>query len=198
MSRHESIALDSSGNLTIKSLQGADKIVSHPFPLPLHPHPFHSTTQVPPFLTSLQDPGNDRTGLGCLHAVFAVAAAEFGDVAINTVCLKQLDETYHPVFSTPTGSLKNKSLSTVAQGTALRARLIKYQDWRNMMTRSTPAAGPILAEVPFPEVLAAKARGADGRGLEFVLYNGREEGEWEVGVERLEGGRCMKLGVEIM
>ena len=69
------------------------------------------------------DPGNYKPGIGYMHPVFAAAAAEFGDLKIRDQLLKQLDEEHHPVFTTKTGALKNKGLSTLGQGTALRARL---------------------------------------------------------------------------
>ena len=38
------------------------------------------------------DPGNYKTGLGPIRAIFAAAAAEFGDEAICREMLRQLDE----------------------------------------------------------------------------------------------------------
>ena len=37
--------------------------------------------------------------------------------------LKELDEEYHPVFETKTKALKNKGLSTLEQGSAMKGRL---------------------------------------------------------------------------
>lgn len=65
------------------------------------------------------DPGNYKPGEGSIRSIFAAAAAEFGDEKLRLDLLKQLDEEYHPVFTTRTGALKNKGLSTVEQGTAL-------------------------------------------------------------------------------
>jgi hypothetical protein len=58
-------------------------------------------------------------GEGSIRSIFAAAAAEFGDEKLRIALLKQLDEEYHPVFTTRTGALKNKGLSTIEQGTAL-------------------------------------------------------------------------------
>lgn len=69
------------------------------------------------------DPGNYKPGEGSTRAIFAAAAAEFGDKKISEQLLKELDEVYHPVFTTKTGSLKNKGLSSLEQGTAMKARL---------------------------------------------------------------------------
>jgi hypothetical protein len=46
-----------------------------------------------------------------------------GDLKIRDQLLKELDEQYHPVFTTKTGALKNKGLSTLAQGEFLRGRM---------------------------------------------------------------------------
>ena len=69
------------------------------------------------------DPGNYKPGEGAIRAIFAASAAEYGDMAIRDQLLKELDEQYNPVFTTKTGSLKNKGLSTLEQGTAMKGRL---------------------------------------------------------------------------
>lgn len=164
ISRQESVRYDEKGRLTIVGLQGADKL----------------------------DPGNYKAGEGCLRGVFGAAAAEYGDVKIRDECLKQLDEEYFPVYATPTGSLKNKGLSTAAQGTALRARLIQYQDWTNMMNQGpaeTAFTGPILSGANFEEVLVAKAFSHTGKDLDLVLYNNADAGVFELGVSRLQPGQ---------
>jgi hypothetical protein len=188
MSRHESIVYDKNGKLTITNLQGADKIVR--FILRSFLYQSYLVTLSP------QDPGNYKAGEGCLRSVFAAAAAEFGDVKIRNDCLAQLDEEYFPVYATPSGSLKNKGLSTAAQGTTLRARLIHYQDWTNMMTKGPePNAlkGPLLEQAPFPQVLVAKAYSIDGLGLDLVLYNGADPGVFELALERLQSGGTYRL-----
>jgi hypothetical protein len=48
--------------------------------------------------------------------------------------LKQLDEEYHPVFTTRTGALKNKGLSTIEQGTALVSPI----EYFSYMSRTDP------------------------------------------------------------
>lgn len=69
------------------------------------------------------DPGNYKPGEGFTRAVFAAAAAEYGNDKVRYQLLKELDEQYNPVFETKTKSLKNKGLSTIAQGNAMKARL---------------------------------------------------------------------------
>jgi hypothetical protein len=143
------------------------------------------------------DPGNYKAGLGPIRALFASASAEFGDERIKKEMLRQLDEEYHPVFRTKTGALKNKGLSTIEQGTTLRARMCGFQDWVQLITKGPPEItkkGPLLSKVSFPEVLVAKAYSHDGQGMELVLYPGREGGMFQVGFERLRPGETYTLG----
>lgn len=69
------------------------------------------------------DAGNYKPGEGFLRGTFACAAAEYGDLKIRDQLLKELDEQYHPVFTTKTGALKNKGLSTLAQGGSVKGRM---------------------------------------------------------------------------
>jgi hypothetical protein len=164
MARKESVTYDATGKLQIVGLQGADKI----------------------------DPGNYKAGVGSIRAVFANAAAEFGDYKVSADCIEQIDNEIHPVVETATGALRNKGLSTIAQGTLLRARLARYQDWTNMMTAGPPPnalRGPLLTECKFPDVLVAKAYSHDGESLDLVLYNGNEAGAFDLGFERLQPGK---------
>ena len=143
------------------------------------------------------DPGNYKPGEGAMRALFAAAAAEFGDVDLRDEMLRQLDEEFHPVFATSSGSLKNKGLSTIEQGTALRGRLGEYQDWVSMAQRGPPANvrnGPILDQVSFPDVLVAKAYSQDGISLDLVFYPGKDAGTFPLGFKSLRPGETYDLG----
>ena len=110
--------------------------------------------------------------------------------------LRQLDDEYHPVFETKSGALKNKGLSTIEQGTALRARLGGFQDWVEMVTKGPPQnvkQGPILKSVIFPDVLVAKAYSHDGESLEMVLYPGAKPGTFDLEFGRLRPGATYVL-----
>lgn len=172
--KNESISWQEDGTIELLNLVGADKL----------------------------DPGNYKAGLGAIRAIFAAAAAEFGDEAIRVEMLRQLDEQYHPVFKTRTGALKNRGLSTIEQGTALRARLGAFQDWVEMVTRGPPEnvkKGPILTGIAFPDVLVAKAYSHDGVGLDLILYPGASTGEFEINFERLQAGATYNVdGKEIV
>lgn len=142
------------------------------------------------------DPGNYKTGEGSIRATYAASAAEFGDNRLRVDLLKQLDEEYYPVFTTKTGALKNKGLSTICQGAALRARMGRFQDWCKMIQKGPPEhifEGPILDSVAFPDVLVAKAYSQEGESMDLVLYNGKAAGTFPIGFTRLKPGRKYKL-----
>ncbi|KAK4545096.1 hypothetical protein LTR36_003647 [Oleoguttula mirabilis] len=169
--KRENIQRDAKGKMTIVNMKGADKL----------------------------DPGNYKPGEGSIRAIVAAAAGEFGDEEIRKEMLRQLDEEYHPVYETRTRALKNKGLSTIEQGVALRARLCRYQDWCKMIQEGLPeqiSRGPILDDVPFPEVLVAKAYSHDGESIELVLYNGKGAGTFKLGFIRLHPGKTYTLGNE--
>jgi hypothetical protein len=161
--KKETLHYNDQGRLELRNLMGADKL----------------------------DPGNYKAGEGVIRCICAAAAAEFGDDKICAELLRQLDEEYHPVFRTPTGALKNKGISTLEQGTTLRARIGKFQDWTKMIQQGPPKQvfqGPILDEVPFPEVLVAKAYSHDGEGVDLVFYNGKTPGVFSLGFKNCKPG----------
>lgn len=143
------------------------------------------------------DVGNYKAGEGGIRGAFAAAASEFGDPKIAKELIRQLDEEFHPVKELPNGALKNEGLSTLMQGAATRARIGGFQDWVNMITKGPEESvkrGPILDEVPYPEVLVAKCYSHDGEGLDIVLYPGKGGGEFELGFIRLKAGAEYSLG----
>ncbi|KAH0846704.1 hypothetical protein FOPE_11145 [Fonsecaea pedrosoi] len=142
------------------------------------------------------DAGNYKSGEGAIRTICAAAAAEYGDEAMRVELLRQLDDEYHPVFATKTGALKNRGVSTLAQGTTLRARLGRFQDWTTMIQRGPPAhvfRAPVLDAVAFPDVLVAKCYSRDGESVDLVLYNGREPGVFRLGFTRCEPGQTYAL-----
>ncbi|KAF2109643.1 hypothetical protein BDV96DRAFT_231304 [Lophiotrema nucula] len=167
--KNESIKWNKDNRIELEGLVGADKI----------------------------DAGNYKAGEGAIRACFAAAATEFGDTKIATELLRQVDEEYHPVTQTKTGALKNSGLSTLTQGAATRARIGGYQDWVGMITQGPPEHvknGPILDDVSYPDVLVAKCYSHDGKGLEIVLYPGREAGRFKLGFSKLRAGAEYELG----
>lgn len=166
--KRETLQYNEKGGLEVCNLMGADKI----------------------------DPGNYKAGEGVIRCLCAAAAAEFGDEETRVELLRQVDEEFHPIFMTKTGALKNKGVSTLEQGTTLRARLGRYQDWTKMIQQGPPRQifqGPVLDEVPFPEVLVAKAYSMDGESVDLVLYNGKEPGMFTLGFKRCKPGERYAL-----
>lgn len=166
--KHETIGYTQEGKLELRNLVGADNL----------------------------DPGNYKGGQGSVRAIFAAAAAEFGEDKLRKDLLKQLDEEFFPVRETPSGALINTGLSTLWRGASLRGRMSGYQDWTRMLQKGPPSnvlRGPILEEVPFPQVLVAKAYSHDGDSMELVVYNGKEAGTFRFSFTRLQPGAAYHL-----
>ncbi|KAF1816396.1 hypothetical protein P152DRAFT_121713 [Eremomyces bilateralis CBS 781.70] len=143
------------------------------------------------------DPGNYKEGVGAIRANLAAVAAEFGDAQIAHDLVKQVDEEYHPVKETKSGSRKNQGLSTILHGSTLRARMSGFQDWSNLVGKGIPEitrSGPILEEVTFPDVLVAKAYSVDGESVDLVLYDGKAPGRFQLGFTQLRPGATYSLG----
>jgi hypothetical protein len=167
--KNETIPYTPEGKLELKNLVGADNL----------------------------DPGNYKSGAGSIRAIFAAAAAEFGEENLLKDLLGQLDEEFFPVQETSSGALVNKGLSTLCRGAALRGRMAGYRDWVGMLRDGQPEQvlrGPMLEEVPFPQVLVAKAFSHDGEGMELVVYNGKQAGVFRLGFTRLRPGETYSLG----
>lgn len=78
----------------------------------------------------------------------------------------------------------------------MRARMAGFQDWVHLVNEGPPdnvKRGPILTNVPFPEVLVAKAYSQDGVGMDLVLYPGKDAAEFEICFERLHPGTLYEL-----
>lgn len=166
--RREHIYYNDKGKLDVQDLRGADKM----------------------------DPGNYKGGVGALRAFIAGCAAEFGDEKVRVDALEQLDTEYFPVEATESGALRNKGLSATSQVVALMARLMRHQDLANAtLYGPDPVAmqGPLLAECKFPDVLVAKAYSHDSKGLDLVLYNGKQAGTFTLSFERLVPGSRYSL-----
>lgn len=147
------------------------------------------------------DLSNYKSGRGFVRNAMASVASEYGDYKIRDELVRQMDEEHFPVYETKTGALKNKGLSTIGQCSGLRGRLGARGDWLRLLTEGPPAhcfRAPILEEVPFPEVLVAKAYSHDGKSVELVLYNGKQPGVFELGFKNMQPGKPYKLGDQIV
>ncbi|MBR2755893.1 MAG: hypothetical protein IKD64_08800 [Lachnospiraceae bacterium] len=138
----------------------------------------------------LQDTGNFKRGPGSLVGGSASAAKEMGDIAFAEELLRIADETLERVDDVNCHYYKNAS--TGANAMIVLARLAQKDDLYNMVHHGPGKAaleGPILTDCKYPEVLVAKARSHTGDDLELVLYNGKEAGIYEIGIERLIPGQ---------
>lgn len=164
ITREENVRFDEDGKVEIINLKGADFI----------------------------DGGNYEKNFRGPLGVFAPTAAEWGDKKIAKACIKRIDEEFAPVEVNPkTGSFRNKGMGTTTGGMLTRARFMEGGDWANLVRHGPPKSalsGPILDSAPYPQVLVAKAFSHTSKDLELVLYNGREEGVFELGLARLKPG----------
>ncbi|KAI1612524.1 hypothetical protein EDD36DRAFT_487577 [Exophiala viscosa] len=166
--KRETLHFNEKGQLQVRNLMGADKL----------------------------DPGNYKSGEGAIRCTIASAAAEYGDDEIRDEMMRQVDEEHYPVYATKTGALRNKGLSTLYQGTTLKARLSSFQDWTKMVQTGPPKhifQAPILDQVSFPEVLVSKCYSQDGATVDLVLYNGRQPGVFTLGFKNCRPGERYTL-----
>ncbi|KAF2802838.1 uncharacterized protein BDZ99DRAFT_512419 [Mytilinidion resinicola] len=164
ITKEENVRFDKDGKIDIINLKGADVI----------------------------DGGNyEKNSRGPL-GVFAITAAEWGDKKVSEACLKRIDEEFAPVEVNPkTGSKRNKGMGTTTSGMLTRARFMDGGDWATLVRHGpakTALAGPVLDSAPYPQVLVAKAFSHTSKDLELVLYNGQEEGIFQLGLTKLQPG----------
>jgi len=128
-----------------------------------------------------------------VYATFMNGAREFGDNEIAEAAQRSLDQDCGPRDD---GGVRRYTLaSNLSNAFALRARLVRRDDFRTAVTTGPPAAvfrGPLLAEAAYPDVLVARAH-SDGELLDLVLYPGVQPGVRRLGLERLRPGASYTL-----
>lgn len=140
------------------------------------------------------DPGNYRKGLGMTYTAVWLAAQEYGYPEIAAAAQQSLDEEYEPCLEN--GVFRYRKLSVLANAMAIRARLMRRDDWRSTILQGpTPAAlkGPLLTGASYPEVLVARAVSNTGSDLELVLHPGTEPGEQTLIIERLSPNAAYRV-----
>ena len=143
---------------------------------------------------SVSDIGNFKKGPGSLLGTSAVAAAELGDMEFARKLLEIADQTLERVDDE--GCYYYKKASVTANANIALARFAQKDDLYNMIHHGpdeNALKGPVLEKCSYPEVLVAKARSHTGEDLELVLYNGKEAGAQEIGIERLIPGQKYKI-----
>lgn len=130
------------------------------------------------------DVGNYQPSEHGAYAMFAIAAAEWGDRKIADACLERVEEFCEVQTDPNTGAKWNKGLSTIGQceydrvsalGAQLicdpsawisRSRMSKGGDWANAVgvgVEEKCLQGPLIEHAPYPEVLVAKAYSPSGK-----------------------------------
>lgn len=135
------------------------------------------------------DPGNYKSGTAFTLSWLAASAWEMGDEKIARLALKRIADT-HDRVSTP-GVYMFRGLSTITAADYVLSRILRKNFWRDTVVSGPPQSaftGPLLGDCTYPDVLVARAWSPQGNDLELVLYNGRESGEQELTLERLQPG----------
>lgn len=130
------------------------------------------------------DFGNYAKGHAATLAGIIAAAAEMGDGQARQAAIDRLNDLYPPKIEDGVAfyPCSNGTRAFIAQ-----ALIAGRDDWRNAMLQGPePAAlsGPLLAAVPYPDVLVAKAV-SRGEDLELVLHPGAAAGTFTLMLERL-------------
>jgi len=134
------------------------------------------------------DFGNYRQGWAGVYATILNAAHEFGDEEIAAAAQRSLDRDCGR--RDDGGIVRYTKASNLSNTFAVRARIVRRDDFRNAVTQGPSAAvftGPILAEAKYPDVLVARAR-SHGDDLDLVLYPGAQSGPQTLRLERLRPG----------
>lgn len=136
--RHEFLRVDGDGHIQME-LRGWDKL----------------------------DVGNYRPSTITPMAMVGTAAAEMGDIEIATAIGRTLEDRHPPVERD--GVRWYEDVSTQANA-MLTLRMLNRQDgFRDLVLGAVPAgSGPVLAEVPYPTCLVARATN-DATSLDVVL-----------------------------
>jgi hypothetical protein len=134
------------------------------------------------------DTGNYKKSEAGLYAQFLMLAREQGDTEVAEAILRKLDKDFGRVERD--GAVGYAKASNVNNATIATGRIVRREDIRNMVLYGPPAAtqaGPLLAEVPYPDVLVAKAFSPDGKRLDLVLQ--AAGGSHTLRLERLVAGQ---------
>lgn len=131
------------------------------------------------------DPGNGDKSGAYGKILFALLATEMGDREVANGLLAMAEDADPPV--TTDGRRSHPHVSNIGNAKALTSRLSRRDGWYDLIATGMPEhwlTGPVLAEVPYPEVLVARAV-SDGSDLSLVLHPGGEGGRRRLRLGRL-------------
>ena len=141
------------------------------------------------------DTGNYRLSRASAYAGTALAAIEMGDAEVAYRCLDALDEECPAIEVEHVWHRPNASVW--AHAVELFARSSRANGFRHLVEnpRATTAQ-PMIGDVPYPDVLVARAVHADGM-LAATLYPGERGGRFRLKLSGLApGGRYAGDGLE--
>lgn len=131
------------------------------------------------------DVGNYRRSIVSPHAILMAAAREMGDDEVFDALQESVDASFEPTVTD--GVRRYAKASTQANAMLLIGRCSRRNGFRDLVLHGPGEEvlrGPVLAAVPYPDALVARAV-TDGRALDVVLRPGGAPGRVTLVVERL-------------
>lgn len=128
------------------------------------------------------DTGNYRFSRASALTGTALAAVEMGDGEVARLCLAALEEECPAVVEADACYRPNASVW--AHAVEFFARCGAANGFRDLIEQPrnrSPEREPVIGDIPYPDVLVARAVHADGI-LDAVLYPGERPGRFQVGV----------------
>ncbi len=135
------------------------------------------------------DAGNYRTGHTASYGSILMGAREFGDEEIAEAAQRSLDADCGETIEG--GVRRYMGGSNLANISAATGRLMRTGDFRRSFVEGPSEEtlnGPVLTDVPYPEVLVARAF-SHGDDLELVLHPGEGASVQKIKIARLKPGQ---------
>ncbi len=139
------------------------------------------------------DFGNYKAGFAGAYGMIMDSAREFGDYEMADAAQRSLDQDCGRADDG--GVLRYSKASNLSNAMAMRARIHRRDDFRNVIVQGPPESvfrGPILTEANYPDVLVARAF-SNGEDLELVLHPGAAHGAQQIKLERLKPGAAYAM-----
>lgn len=142
--------------------------------------------RLPAAVSAKLDPGNYAFGSDhYAMSIAEVAAREMGDDEIAAAARRTIEAQATVLRSG--GAARYEGMSTFTALYSMLGRWMREGSLRDLVAfgeAPSIAAGPRLAEAPYPDALVARA-GTDGRAIELVLYPGDAPGRSRLLFDRL-------------
>ncbi|MET0887642.1 MAG: hypothetical protein ABWX92_14470, partial [Mycetocola sp.] len=155
------------------------------------------TSTVFPHMPKALDYGNAGESAAQRYGVMLQAAREAGDEERASVTWNELLEVGDPIRTRD--GLEFPGASIMAKSNAGLGAFGRKGAWLDLVERGLPeawASGPILKEVPFDDVMVARAE-TDGQVLDLVLYPVDDVTETSLVLARLTPGRSYEVSGDL-